>query len=346
MPRVSRLYRILFHCFIWSALVSCVLLFGPRNPEHPVPWSTTGVLWSVLPCMGLFYAHAYWLMPYYLFRRRRVIYWMVLILLAITVAFLSGMAFFFNNHAADHYYHQAVVKRIAPVLLFILASACVAAFGQNARLEKERKEKETEHLRTELSFLRGQVNPHFMLNVLNSMVLMARKRSELLEPALLELAELMNYMLYDAENEKIRLEDELRYLRVYIDLQMLRFKDDVTVQFNVPACVGDQRIEPMLLIPMVENAFKHGIGLVETPMIYIEVNITDGNLLSVIVKNKYRSSQESEENRPPGIGLSNLKKRLDLIYPGTHRLEMRRQYINEDVQVVNWFSISLNIPLQ
>jgi len=152
----------------------------------------------------------------------------------------------------------------------------------------------------------------------------------------------MNYMLYEADHERIRLEDELEYLRVYIDLQMLRFKDDVTVQFNTPAGVGDQRIEPMLLIPMVENAFKHGIGLVESPMIHIDVSVTEENILSVTVKNKYRYLLESEE-KPAGIGLSNLKKRLDLIYPGTYNLQMVRKHIDG---VENWFSISLNIPLQ
>jgi len=310
-----------------------------------MPWSSVQVMWSVVPCIVLFYLHAYWLMPYYLFRRRKVTYWVLLIALGVAVAFVSGLAFYFNvnNHSAGHTYPQAVLRRTAPVLFFALASACVGAFVQNSRLEKERKEKETEHLRTELSFLRGQVNPHFMLNVLNSMVLMARKRSELLEPALLELAELINYTLYEADHEKIRLEDELGYLRVYIDLQMLRFKDDVTVQFNIPASVGDQCIEPMLLIPMVENAFKHGIGLVDSPMIHIDVDITEANILSVTVKNKYRYLLESEEKKPPGIGLSNLKKRLDLIYPGTYDLQMVRRHIDG---AENWFSISLNIPLQ
>ncbi|HVU55201.1 MAG TPA: histidine kinase [Puia sp.] len=345
MIRVSRLYKILFHCVIWSALVSCVLVLGPRAPDRAMGWTSVQVLWSVVPCIGLFYAHAYWLMPYYLFQRRKLMYWSLLILLGVAVSFLSGLAFYYNTHAAGHTYNQAVLRRTAPVLLFMLASACVGAFGENARLEKERKEKETEHLRTELSFLRGQVNPHFMLNVLNSMVLMARKRSELLEPALLELAGLMNYIIYEADHEKIRLEDELEYLRVYIDLQMLRFKDDVSVQFNIPGCVGDQRIEPMLLIPMVENAFKHGIGLVEAPVIHIDVRITEENVLSVTVKNKFRSVLEPEEKCPPGIGLSNLRKRLDLIYPGTHRLDMTKEYRNEDAQSENWFYISLNIPL-
>jgi LytS/YehU family sensor histidine kinase len=184
-----------------------------------------------------------------------------------------------------------------------------------------------------------------MLNVLNSMVLMARKRSGLLEPALLELAGLMRYTLYEAGHEKIRLEDELEYLRIYIDLQMLRFRDDVRVEFNVPACIGHQFIEPMLLIPMVENAFKHGIGLVDAPVIHIDIAIAESNMLSVTVKNKYNQALQEEEKKP-GIGLMNLKKRLDLIYPGHHRLETTKNYHSDDKTTENWFAITLNIPLQ
>jgi LytS/YehU family sensor histidine kinase len=313
-----------------------------------MPSNSIQLLLTVAPCIALFYAHAYWLMPSYLFRRRKAVYWMLLIVIGVAVSFISGLTYYFNviNHPPGHTYIQTVLRRTTPVLIFALASACIGAFVQNARLSKERKEKETEHLRTELSFLRGQVNPHFMLNVLNSMVLMARKRSGQLEAALLELAELMNYMLYEADREKIRLENELEYLRVYIDLQMLRFRDDVSVQFDTPAGAGDHCIEPMLLIPLVENAFKHGIGLVDMPKIHIQVRIEEEKFLSVTVRNKYGYLPESEEKRPPGIGLSNLKKRLDLIYPGSHRLEITREHISRDSPAENWFSISLNIPLQ
>jgi LytS/YehU family sensor histidine kinase len=184
-----------------------------------------------------------------------------------------------------------------------------------------------------------------MLNVLNSMVLMARKRSEMLEPALLELAGLMRYTLYEAGHEKIRLEEELEYLRIYIDLQMLRFRDDVVVQFNTPVCASRHHIEPMLLIPLVENAFKHGIGLVASPVIHIDVVITAEDKLSVSVRNKY-NQQLQEGEKKQGIGLVNLRKRLDLIYPGNHRLETMRNHRSNNRTAEDWYSITLDIPLQ
>jgi LytS/YehU family sensor histidine kinase len=155
----------------------------------------------------------------------------------------------------------------------------------------------------------------------------------------------MRYAVYEADHEKIRLEDELEYLRVYIDLQMLRFRDDVTVQFNTPDCVGSQLIEPMLLIPLVENAFKHGIGLVDLPAIHIDVTFAANEMLSVSVRNKYNPLLHEEE-KPPGIGLLNLQKRLDLIYPGTHRLETTRSYRSDNAATESWFAITLQIPLQ
>jgi LytS/YehU family sensor histidine kinase len=175
--------------------------------------------------------------------------------------------------------------------------------------------------------------------------LLARKKSDLLEPVLLELAGLMNYMLYEANNETIRLEEEIQYLRSYIDLQMLRFGDDVTVQFNTPELNRDRYIEPMLLIPIVENAFKHGIGLIETPMILIEIQVQQDNRLSVTVKNKYNPLIQQEEKTTPGIGLINLKKRLELIYPGKFQLTTARHHYTGSTLTENWFEIALNIPL-
>ena len=340
---MSRHYRILLlHCFIWGALMCCVLLMGPRPPEaRQVPWNIWQIVWSVVSLIGLFYAHAYWLMPAYLFRKKQAAYWSLVVGAGIATACLSGLAYYMNNHPPGHFYYHAVLRRLVVTIFFILASASLGAFAENARLEKARKERETDHLRTELAFLRGQVNPHFMLNVLNSMVLMARKRSELLEPALLELAGLMRYSVYEADHEKISLE-ELEYLRAYIDLQMLRFRDDVKVEFNVPATLVKRSIEPMLLIPLVENAFKHGIGQVETPLIRIDVAVAEE--FSMMVMNKYNAILQEEAGKP-GIGLINLKKRLELIYPGRYQLTTLKSYRCNDQTTEHWYSITLQIPL-
>lgn len=345
MVRSRRVYSILLHLCIWSALVLSMLLIRQRPPEaREGPFNGIQIIWMILPFISIFYLHAYWLIPAYLFRKKWVVYFLSVLVAIFAAAFLSALSLYMGPLSTKPYY-LAALRRIPPAIIFMVASASLAAFRQNFRLEKDRKEKETEHLRTELSFLRGQVNPHFMLNVLNSMVLLARKKSDLLEPVLLELAGLMNYMLYETNNEKIRLEDEIEYLRSYIDLQMLRFGDDVTVEFNTPQSIGDQIIEPMLLIPMVENAFKHGIGLVETPIIRIDIQVEPGERLSVLVKNKYSHIIQQDEKTAPGIGLINLKKRLELIYPGKFQMVTAKNYYTGSTFTENWFEIELNIPL-
>jgi two-component system LytT family sensor kinase len=349
MSRSRRFYSVLLHFCIWGALILCSFLLAPRpmaTREGTIGTiSNLQIIGLILPFIGIFYLHAYWLIPAYLFRKKRVAYVLSVLMVISGAVLLSALIPYTAGHPPKPYL-QGALRRIFPAVFFMLASASLSAFRQNFRLEKDRKEKETEHLRTELSFLRAQVNPHFMLNVLNSMTLLARKKSDLLEPALLELAGLMNYMLYEANNEKIRLENEIEYLRAYIDLQMLRFKDDVAVEFNTPQLVREAYIEPMLLIPLVENAFKHGIGLVENPIIIIDIRVEENNSLSVMVKNKYSHFIKQEEKTPPGIGLINLKKRLELIYPGEFRLTTAKNYQTNASLTENWFEIALNIPLE
>ena len=157
------------------------------------------------------------------------------------------------------------------IFLFILAcSTAYKTIRDKIISDQLVKEKETENLKTELSLLRSQVSPHFMFNVLNNMVALARKQSDQLEPSLIKLSSLMRYMLYETDEEKVSLEKETEYLQSYIDLQQQRFGKKVII--NVTMCQADKMydIEPMLLIPFVENAFKHGTGLIENAHIDIE----------------------------------------------------------------------------
>ena len=303
------------------------------------------IILSSIPFITLFYVNAYLLIPKYFHGKKRTRYF----LLAISAWLLTGLIAQLIGYLASPPppgLHILTMRRSVPGLLILLASFGLGISRENARLEKTQTEKENEHLRTELSFLRTQVNPHFMLNVLNSMVLLARKKSDLLEPVLMELARLMNYMLYDAGSEKISLEDEIGYLRAYIDLQMLRFGSDVKVRFQAPENINGSCIEPMLLIPLVENAFKHGIGLVDDPVIFIDI-VTEGHeSLRMTVKNKYNPIVRRETRRPSGIGLANLNKRPGLIYPGAFELEKTDSLRVDAYEQENWFIITLNIPLE
>src|SRR5688500_12071103 len=170
----------------------------------------------------------------------------------------------------------------------------------------------------ELSFLRSQVSPHFMFNALNSMVSLARKRSDKLEPALLKMSDLMHYMLYDSDEDKVNLQREVEYIRSYIDLQTLRFGNSVKILFmvNVPK---DHCIEPMLLIPLIENAFKHGAAIADEPEISIDLQSNEKEI-RLSVSNKTTLMSIVNADKVKGIGLNNLQRRLKILYPDNHQL--------------------------
>jgi LytS/YehU family sensor histidine kinase len=202
--------------------------------------------------------------------------------------------------------------------------------------DKLLQERENENLKTELSFLRSQVSPHFMFNVLNNMVALARKRSEQLEPSLIKLSSLMRYMLYETDEQKVALEKEVEYLQSYIDLQKQRFGKNVTIHACFQEVNGNYAIEPMLLIPFVENAFKHGTGLIRDAEIEIELKAKN-QILQFTVRNRYNAEKEEQKDKTAGIGLTNVERRLNLLYGKNHAL-----LINKND---GWFTVSLQLNL-
>ena len=199
------------------------------------------------------------------------------------------------------------------------------------------KEKETENLKTELSFLRSQVSPHFMFNVLNNMVALARKKSDELEPSLIKLSSLLRYMLYETDESKVLVEKEVGYLQSYIDLQQQRFGNKVIINTNFGKIENGYTIEPMLLIPFVENAFKHGTGLIPDAQINIDLTVQN-HQLNFSVQNRYVNGETFEvKDKTSGIGLNNVKRRLNLLYSNNHTLKIDK--------TDGWFTILLQLNL-
>ncbi|MXV14939.1 histidine kinase [Pedobacter sp. HMF7056] len=212
--------------------------------------------------------------------------------------------------------------RLLPYFFVVCSSFIYRLQLDNSIQSKIRKEKENENLKTELSFLRSQVSPHFIFNILNNMVSLARKKSDLLEPSLIQLSNLMRYMLYENDDEKVTLDKEISYLKSYINLQLLRFGDDVTITFNPPENTGGITIEPMLLAPFVENAFKHGVGMVENPQINILLTINEQTgWLDFKVMNTIAPQQDSKD-KSSGIGLVNVRRRLELLYKDNFNMDI------------------------
>lgn len=209
----------------------------------------------------------------------------------------------------------------APTLMAMVAGTVYRYVVNRIIAEKQQRERQAEQLTMELKFLRSQISPHFLFNVLTNLVSLARKKSDLLEPSLIMLSDLMRYMLYDSDDQKVTLEKEVEYLKNYIALQQMRFGGDVVIQtsMHLPDNATGYRIEPMLLIPFVENAFKHGVGWIKDPEIYIGLQIQTQQL-DFQVKNNFNAGDRQHKDTDSGIGLTNVKTRLQLLYPRRHRL--------------------------
>ncbi len=291
----------------------------------------TDVLW-----VALFYFNAIVLIPKLIYKQKYLLY--VLVQLFIIGSFILFQWLFFSFIIQMGFSIIGFfLYNIFPYLFILACSTAYRMIQDRMRTEQLSQEKETENLKTELSFLRSQVNPHFMFNVLNNMVALARKKSDLLEPSLIQLSSLLRYMLYETDEDKVPLQKEVDYLHSYIDLQKQRFGKNLLVKTNVEICDTHYEIEPMLLIPFVENAFKHGTGMIEEPTIVVELKAANKQV-HFLVRNKTSSSViEEVKDKTSGIGLTNVKRRLNLLYGNRHTLEIN----NEN----GWFVTSLQLNL-
>jgi two-component system LytT family sensor kinase len=344
----SRTFIVLMHVLAWLIVFAIPILiseFENEHPEHPGPPEhqehgpiirPTHVVYQ-LSMVALFYFNAFFTVPGIMYKRGFFQYFLASLFSIFVVA---CMVFGINKllPAGHPRSFQYILVYIFFQSLFVLAiSTSYTMFRDRNKAERLLKEKENEGLKTELSFLRSQVSPHFMFNVLNNIVSLSRKRSEMVEPVVIKLSHLMRYMLYESDEEKVSLDKEVDYLQSYIDLQMLRFGDDVKLKLDVGNKNAGASIEPMLLIPFVENAFKHGVVLISDPQIEIHLQ-SSGHELSFIVKNKFNVKVKEEKDKSSGIGLNNVKRRLNLLYKGKHRLSVRQEG--------DWFIADLQLQLK
>jgi LytS/YehU family sensor histidine kinase len=160
-----------------------------------------------------------------------------------------------------------------------------------------------------------------MFNVLNSIVSLSRRKPESVEPVVIKLSELMRYMIYETSDSKVAISKEANYLESYIELQRIRFGNDIDIDFKSEIAGTSGNIEPMLLIPFVENAFKHGVGMIEKPSISIQL-IDNPQYLHFVVKNKISNQPAEQKDESSGIGLTNVRRRLELLYPEHHTLSI------------------------
>ena len=335
IQKTFKFRNLLLHLFFWAFLIALPILLGPNtnstNPDdirRSYFWIFYMTSFTIIN-IPFFYLNTEVLLPKLLRAKGVIIY---LLTLTGAIVFMLWIHEELFRWAYSHFIHPDVQgggpggPRRGGLMRMIFQLLFYAAIGTSYRLISDRmkedeqiKEQENERLKSELSFLRSQISPHFMFNVLNSVVSLSRRKPEMVEPVVVKLSELMRYMIYETNDSIVPISKELTYLESYIDLQKIRFGGDIQINFKHTLGAKSSNIEPMLLIPFVENAFKHGVGFIENPTIEIELSDSEKEL-TFHVANKKGAVLHEKKDESSGIGLANVRRRLELLYPTNHSL--------------------------
>jgi two-component system LytT family sensor kinase len=331
---MNRKRIILYQVLCWTLIIGYDLVFTALNAKPNAKLSLDKVLLLQftfgLSTVALFYYCYLFVFP------RGLQHWptLVLGLLGTPLVFagiryvlqevLMPLLFGFNNYYPGTtlvYYLQDNAYYLLPTV--VLAGAAVVIRDAFLR-EKERENQlllqvlEKEKTQAELAFLRTQINPHFLYNTLNYLYAQAYPVSEPLAEAVLRLSDLMRYLLHDSSDGQVELSKEVDYLENYLAIYRLRFEENFCVQFRqVGVPVGGQRVATLLLIPFVENALKHGVVNQAAHPVDIQLTLPAANQLEFTVSNRINQHQKDATT---GVGLPNIRRRLELLYPGRHTL--------------------------
>jgi len=325
----SRIIRITQHV-LFVALIFFILLniFKSANPPAEVDYVYTILFLSTI--LPVVYLHLYWLLPK--LRNKAFLVNYVIPLLSITAVFIWiniqlfdrwSVTLFPGFYFISYYtWWEITLFFIACLVLTTLLKLSKSWFLVNT-LHRELLEKEKQRVQEELKALKAQVNPHFFFNTLNSIYSMSLDKDERLPATVLQLSELMRYFLYQSNEDLVPLAKEIAVLKDYIALQRIRSDGNLDIKTEIEGDGGQQKIAPLLLITFLENAFKHGVkGEVGATFIKLMISVEENRLNFLLENNKGKvDSIEKGDNR--GLGLGNVKRRLELLYPGRHDLTIQ-----------------------
>ena len=229
------------------------------------------------------------------------------------------------------------ISGIGVAVFYIVITTGFKYYKDGLTQQYRLQEAEFKQIQTELTLLKTQVNPHFFFNTLNNLYALSLDKSDRVPGVILEISNLMRYVLDSSKQKKALLSDEIDFLESYVALEKLRLSDKTSINLSVTGNLNNKRIAPMLLIPFIENSFKHGPNSSKDDG-YITIDLhADENKFHFMVENTKSPSHQSVNQDSPNVGLENIKRRLQLIYPDRHRLSV--------IEKSDTFRIELDLEL-
>jgi len=321
---MKKRWQIFWHVFIWILIVDFFGYLIYINAKLSAAQMLVYLTYSIID-IGLFYVNYLVLIPRFLNKKLYSKY-VVAILTTLVVFGVGkyGLGLFLKPYVLMHGkveigFGEFFLSTTVTNIIFLLLSAALKFTVDWFLNERIQRDLENQRLSAELAFLKSQINPHFLFNSLNSIYSLAYQRSATTPDAILKLSEIMRYMLYDCNDNKVDLSKELQYLQNYIDLQKIRFSDKAYIDYKVEGKIVNQQIVPLLLIAFIENAFKHGVANDPLTPIRLLIDVDDEHLHFYMQNKKHTNNRDASG----GIGLNNVKRRLNLLYPNKYNLDIR-----------------------
>ena len=324
----SLLIRIIQHLAFWGlSFYILVHVFASSSEIQSTDYIYTSVFLLTI-AIGV-YLNLYLLIPLLLNKGKYFAYGVFLVLCIMGSTYLNLLTFehFIDSLLPGYYFisyfnYTDLLKFFSAFIgitsLIKLAKGYFLLLETRNQLMKIQKEKTD----AELQALRAQVNPHFLFNGLNSIYSLVLKRSDKAPETILKLSEILRYIIYETRKDKVDLKRELDYMQDYIDIQRLRSDPRAKIDIRISGDPGNRKIAPLLFLPLIENSFKHGIkGETGSTFVTLEWNIGK-RFIRFVAENNKGQSEDAEMDKGPGIGLDNLKQRLEMTYPGKHHLEI------------------------
>lgn len=329
---MKRIYNILLHITFWI-LFAIMPLSTIFFSEEAIPHSSLVYIIAVYMMHVLNFYTAYFLLLPIFFKKRKLVISILGSLVFVLVFALIRLALikiFFNCISIDIDKDLAKFLANPKSILFeyVVWTFMFTAFAFLLRstfewfnVQKQKSDLINQNQASELALLRYQINPHFLFNTLNNIYALVYKKDDKAPGAVMKLSEILHYALYKANAERVLLDNEIIYLKSFIELQSLRVTDANFVDFSVSGSTEGKHIVPMLLLPFVENAFKHCNKQVAAPGIVIAI-VTDERSIEFSCKNYITSPNQYTKDEAGGIGLQNIKRRIELLYPKKYQLEI------------------------
>ncbi|MEJ8800716.1 sensor histidine kinase [Pontibacter sp. H249] len=328
MNRIKKVFTQI-HIGLW---ILFSLLLALQLSQDTVQWPKL-TLAVLLTALYVFYSH-FILLTRYLDKRQKRAYFPRLVGVILTGPLLYMFLHYKRFNTLDLFAEYYTISLISIIIPFIFLS-WLARITENLVFNTIKKEQlEKQAVESELYYLKSQINPHFLFNTLNNIHTLVYKQAPAAPEAVLRLSSLMRYMIYESNSSTVPLSREMNYLQDYVSLQQLRYKKSPVVDLKIEGDTESCHIAPLLFIHLLENAYKHSPARLEPGDVKVSVEIKE-NTLTFCIQNPIGNNVRNTLEEPGGIGLPNVRKRLTLLYPGKHHLE-----INNSGEV---FTVTLKI---